>query len=76
MHVKESVRDLNGVNTFLRFHLIFGDMRRGWDFISRGRDGVRFERVFRALNAVGSEGSLSIEWEDKNMNRNRERQRR
>ena len=28
-----------------------------------------FERVFRALNTVGYEGPLSIEWEDNGMNR-------
>jgi sugar phosphate isomerase/epimerase len=69
MHVKESVRDLNGVNSILGSHLIFGDMRRGWDFVSPGRGGVPFERVFRALNAIGYEGPLSVEWEDNNMNR-------
>ena len=28
-----------------------------------------FERVFRALNAIGYAGPLSIEWEDNGMNR-------
>jgi len=69
MHVKESVRDLNGVNSILGSHLIFGDMRRGWDFVSPGRGGVPFERIFRALNAIGYKGPLSVEWEDNNMNR-------
>ena len=50
-------------------HLLFGDHRRGWDFVSPGRGGVPFERIFRALNAVGYEGPLSIEWEDNGMNR-------
>lgn len=69
MHVKESVRVLNGRNGILGSHLIFGDHRRGWDFVSPGRGGVPFEQIFRALNAVGYEGPLSIEWEDNNMNR-------
>jgi sugar phosphate isomerase/epimerase len=69
MHVKESVRDINGRNGILGSHLIFGDMRRGWDFVSPGRGGVPFERIFRALNEIGYDGPLSVEWEDNNMNR-------
>lgn len=69
MHVKESIRVLNGRNGILSSHLFFGDRRRGWDFVSPGRGGVPFERVFRALNDVGYEGPLSIEWEDNGMNR-------
>jgi len=69
MHVKESIRVLNGRNGILGSHLFFGDHRRGWDFVSPGRGGVPFERVFRALNDVGYEGPLSVEWEDNGMNR-------
>jgi len=69
MHVKESVRNLNGRNGILGSHLFFGDHRRGWDFVSPGRGGVPFERIFRALNDVGYEGPLSVEWEDNGMNR-------
>ncbi len=69
MHVKESVRNLNGRNGVLGSHLFFGDRRRGWDFVSPGRGGVPWERVFRALNDVGYKGPLSIEWEDNGMNR-------
>ncbi len=69
MHVKESVRNLNGRNGVLGSHLLFGDYRRGWDFVSPGRGGVPFERVFRALNDVGYTGPLSVEWEDNGMNR-------
>lgn len=68
-HVKESIRVLDGRNGILGSHLLFGDHRRGWDFVSPGRGGVPFERVFRALNDVGYEGPLSIEWEDSGMNR-------
>ncbi len=69
MHVKESVRVLDGRNGILASHLLFGDRRRGWDFVSPGRGGVPFEKIFRALNRVGYEGPLSVEWEDNNMNR-------
>jgi len=69
MHVKESIRNLNGRNGILGSHLFFGDHRRGWDFVSPGRGGVPFERVFRALNDIGYKGPLSVEWEDNGMNR-------
>jgi sugar phosphate isomerase/epimerase len=69
MHVKESVRVLDGRNGILGSHLFFGDYRRGWDFVSPGRGGVPFERVFRALNDIGYAGPLSVEWEDNGMNR-------
>jgi sugar phosphate isomerase/epimerase len=69
VHVKESVRQLNGRNSILASHLKFGDYRRGWDFVSPGRGGVPFEQIFRALNSVGYQGPLSVEWEDNNMNR-------
>ena len=69
MHVKESIRKLNGRNGILGSHLFFGDHRRGWDFVSPGRGGVPFEQIFRALNDVNYEGPYSIEWEDNGMNR-------
>ena len=69
MHVKESIRVLDGRNGILGSHLFFGDHRRGWDFVSPGRGGVPFERIFRALNAVDYDGPLSVEWEDNGMNR-------
>jgi sugar phosphate isomerase/epimerase len=68
-HVKESIRNLNGINGIIASHLPFGDMRRGWDFVSPGRGSVPFERVFRALTAIGYKGPLSVEWEDNGMDR-------
>lgn len=68
-HVKESKRTHNGRNGSLGSHLPFGNLRRGWDFVSPGRGDVPFERVFRALNAIGYSGPLSIEWEDSGMDR-------
>ena len=69
MHVKESVRNLDGRNGILSSNLPFGDHRRGWNFVSPGRGGVPFEKVFRALNDVGYAGPLSVEWEDNGMDR-------
>lgn len=69
MHVKESARNLDGRNSILASHLYFGDHRRGWDFVSPGRGGVPFERIFRALNTIGYQGPFSIEWEDNGMHR-------
>jgi sugar phosphate isomerase/epimerase len=50
-------------------HLNFGDPRRAWDFRSLGRGSVNFEEIIRALNDVGYNGPLSVEWEDGKMDR-------
>lgn len=50
-------------------HTAFGDRRRCWDFRSIGRGNVDFESVIRALNDIGYNGPLSIEWEDSGMDR-------
>jgi sugar phosphate isomerase/epimerase len=50
-------------------HLPFGHPDRHWDFRSVGRGNVPFEEILRALNRVGYEGPLSIEWEDSGMDR-------
>lgn len=50
-------------------HLNFGDHRRFWDFRSLGRGNIRFEEIIRALNAIGYNGPLSVEWEDSGMDR-------
>ncbi len=68
---KESVRHLDGRNGRLSSHLPFGDIRRGWDFVSVGHGDVPWEHIFRALNAVGYEGPVSVEWEDSGMERTR-----
>jgi sugar phosphate isomerase/epimerase len=50
-------------------HINFGDPRRSWDFRSLGRGSVDFEEIIRALNDVGYQGPLSVEWEDGKMDR-------
>ncbi len=50
-------------------HTAFGDARRHWDFRSLGRGRVDFDAIVRALNRIGYEGPLSVEWEDPGMDR-------
>jgi sugar phosphate isomerase/epimerase len=71
LHVdcKESVRHLDGRNGLLASHLPFGDLRRGWDFVSVGHGEVPWEHVFRTLADIGYEGPISVEWEDTGMDR-------
>lgn len=69
VHMKDASVTLNGRTGILASHLAWGDPRRGWDFRSVGRGGVRFEEIIRALNAIGYDGPLSVEWEDINMER-------
>ncbi|MBN2417697.1 sugar phosphate isomerase/epimerase [bacterium] len=68
-HVKDSRVQLTGRNSILASHLDFGDPRRGWDFVSPGRGDVEWDPIIRALNRIGYQGPLSIEWEDSGMDR-------
>lgn len=69
VHVKDSKRNLNGLNSILGSHVQFGERGRGWDFVSPGHGDVEFGPLFRALNRIGYQGPLSIEWEDAGMDR-------
>lgn len=69
VHVKDAARTLDGKTGILGSHLNFGDHRRGWDFRSPGRGQVDFEEIARALNGIGYQGPLSVEWEDPGMDR-------
>ncbi|MBN1992433.1 MAG: sugar phosphate isomerase/epimerase [Anaerolineae bacterium] len=70
VHIKDAkVRVDNGRRSILASHLNFGDTRRGWDFVSPGHGDVDFEEIFRALNRIGYNGPLSVEWEDSGMDR-------
>lgn len=68
-HVKDAIVTLNGKTGILASHLNFGHPQRGWDFRSPGHGGVNFEEIIRALNVVGYDGPLSVEWEDCGMDR-------
>ena len=50
-------------------HTEFGTRGRYWDFRSPGRGNIDFEEIIRALNRIGYDGPLSIEWEDSGMDR-------
>jgi len=50
-------------------HTNFGDWRRTWDFRSLGHGSIKFGEIIRALNDIGYQGPLSVEWEDSRMDR-------
>lgn len=69
VHVKDAVLALNGRNGILNGYAPPGDTRRGWHFRTPGRGGIDWESVIRALNAAGYAGALSVEFSDRDMNR-------
>jgi sugar phosphate isomerase/epimerase len=50
-------------------HTDFGTKDRYWDFRSIGHGRIEFGEIIRALNRIGYDGPLSIEWEDSGMDR-------
>jgi sugar phosphate isomerase/epimerase len=69
VHMKDAALQLNGRSGILSSHLDFGHKDRGWDFRSLGHGDVNFEEIIRALNHIGYNGPLSVEWEDSGMER-------
>ncbi len=68
-HIKDAAITLDGESGILASHLNFGTPGRGWDFRSPGRGQIKFEEIIRAMNAIGYDGPLSVEWEDAMMDR-------
>jgi sugar phosphate isomerase/epimerase len=69
VHVKDAALTLNGRSGILNSYLPHGDPRRGWEFRAPGRGGVDWEGVLRALNEIGYDGPLAVEFKDAGMDR-------
>lgn len=69
VHIKDTFVNLDGRNGILGSHLTFGNMKRGWNFVSPGHGDVDFDKIIRVLNENDYQGPLSIEWEDSGMER-------
>ncbi|MBO5722405.1 MAG: sugar phosphate isomerase/epimerase [Lentisphaeria bacterium] len=68
-HIKDAALTLDGKSGILASHLDFNQPGRGWNFRSPGHGQVNFEEIMRALNTIGYNGPLSVEWEDCGMER-------
>lgn len=69
VHVKDAVLTLNGRAGVLPGYWPSGDPRRGFQFRSPGRGGVDWDAILRALNDIGYDGPLAVDWHDPGMNR-------
>jgi sugar phosphate isomerase/epimerase len=69
VHIKDAMLTLNGRSSLLNSYHSHGDTRRGWEFRSPGHGGIDWESIIRALNEVGYEGPLAVEWKDSGMDR-------
>jgi sugar phosphate isomerase/epimerase len=64
VHIKDTALTLNGRSSLLNSYLPYGDPRRGWDFRAPGRGGIDWEAILRALNEIGYDGPLTVEFKD------------
>jgi sugar phosphate isomerase/epimerase len=69
VHVKDASLTLDGRSGVLNSLLPPGDPRRGWEFRSPGRGGIDWEGIIRALNEIGYDGPLAVDWRDERMDR-------
>jgi sugar phosphate isomerase/epimerase len=69
VHIKDVAIALDGRSGLLGSYLPQGDPRRGWEFRAPGHGGLDWEAIIRALNQIGYDGPLSVEWKDPAMNR-------
>ncbi|HEV2125754.1 MAG TPA: sugar phosphate isomerase/epimerase, partial [Chloroflexota bacterium] len=68
-HIKDAHVRRDGRAGILGSYINFGDARRGWEFRSPGHGDINFGELIRALNDIGYQGPLSVEWEDAGMDR-------
>ena len=69
VHLKDIALTLNGRTGILGSYLPYGDPRRGWDNRCPGHGGLDWEGIIRALNTIGYEGPLAVEYSDPGMQR-------
>lgn len=69
VHIKDATLTLNGRAGILGGYWPSGDPRRGWQFRSPGRGGIDWDAIVRALNEIGYDGPLSVDWHDAGMSR-------
>jgi sugar phosphate isomerase/epimerase len=69
VHIQDVAVRLDGRSSLLGSYLPQEDPRRGWASRSPGRGGIDWESVIRALNEVGYDGALAVEWKDVGMDR-------
>ena len=69
VHMKDAVLTLDGRSGILAGYWPSGDHRRGWQFRSPGRGGIDWEGIIRALNEIGYDGALAVDWHDPGMDR-------
>jgi sugar phosphate isomerase/epimerase len=69
VHVKDVTLTLNGRTSLLGSYLPPGDPRRGWHARCPGHGGIDWEAVIRALNDIGYDGPLAVEYSDAGMDR-------
>jgi sugar phosphate isomerase/epimerase len=69
VHVKDIAVTLNGRTGLLGSYLAYSDPRRGWHPRCPGHGGLDWEAIIRALNGIGYEGALAVEFSDPGMER-------
>ncbi len=69
VHVKDAMLTLDGRSGVLNSLLPPGDPRRGWHFRSPGRGGIDWDAIVRALNDIGYDGPMSVDWADAGLDR-------
>jgi sugar phosphate isomerase/epimerase len=69
VHIKDAALTLDGRSSVLNSLLPAGDARRGWQFRSPGRGGIDWDAIIRALNDIGYDGPLSVDWADPGLDR-------